>query len=104
MLTNFFKINFYDYFLNYIKLFYFSIFKFKNHKNEFENFYTKKYNIKFINKFKLINSKIYKTKLILPYEDFYVNKKNEYYINYSRIMINCSKFYRLNSLNFKYIL
>lgn len=99
-----YKINFYDYFLNYIKLFYFSIFKFKNHKNEFENFYTKKYNIKFINKFKLINSKIYKTKLILPYEDFYVNKKNEYYINYSRIMINCSKFYRLNSLNFKYIL
>jgi len=48
------------------------------------------------------NKKLFKTKTILWLDDFYIGGKDSY-SKFSKIMIECSKFTRLNSTNFKYL-
>jgi NADH-quinone oxidoreductase chain G len=49
------------------------------------------------------NKKLFKTKTILWIDDFYIGGKDSY-SKFSKVMIECSKFVRLNSTNFKYII
>ena len=47
--------------------------------------------------------KYYKSKLFLWLEDFYIGGKDDYSL-FSFVMINCSKFLRIDSTNFKYVI
>ena len=50
-----------------------------------------------------VKKKYYKSKFVLWLEDFYIGGKDDYSI-FSSVMINCSRFLRIESTNFKYII
>ena len=54
------------------------------------------------NKFKLVNNKIFSTKSNVWINDFYIGDNNNH-TKFSKIMIECSKYLRLESSNFKYL-
>lgn len=50
-----------------------------------------------------VKKKYYRSKFVLWLEDFYIGGKDDYSI-FSSVMINCSRFLRIESTNFKYII
>ena len=51
----------------------------------------------------IVKKKYYKSKFVLWLEDFYIGGKDDYSV-FSSVMINCSKFLRIESTNFKFII
>ena len=96
-----FRSNNYVSFLKFINLNFFSV---PNYKNLNENFQYKKsflpLKIKNANKFS--QKKIFKTKTYLWLSDFHIGGK-DMYSNYSKIMVECSKFSRSAETSFKFL-
>lgn len=88
-------------FLKFINLNYLSI---QNYKKSHETLQHKKsaFFLKFGNIKKLSPKKNFKTKTYFWLNDFHIGGK-DMYSNYSKIMIECSKFSRLNDANFKFL-
>lgn len=87
-------------FFQYIKFHFFPLINFNFFFNSFESI-KKQYSIILNIKFQEIIQKIYKTKIIIWIEDFFLGGNDSYSI-FSKVLIKCSKYFRVNLTNFNY--